>query len=260
MKQIYTTKLQAGLGLIEDTRILLNLWEPGMNPPRLLHTTLNSGVFPNMSARRVRNIVIECFAPRYLGNNEYPAWVLKPLSVSLSSAAFHQLLFLFTARANAILADFVKQVYWKRCAGGHVVIHNEEAREFVTRANQEGKTTTSWSESTIRRVAGYLTGCCSDFGLLELGRRSVRKIVPYRNSQELAGFLAYDLHFAGLGDNAVVAHPDWELFGLEKEDVRDELKRLALKGFWIIQTAGESTRISWSFRRWEEVIDVIVGR
>ena len=260
MKHLYTTKLQAGSGLIEDTRILLNLWEPGMNPQQLLHAALDTGAFPIMSARRLRNIVMECFAPRYLGDNEYPAWVLKPLSSSLSSTAFHQLLFLFTARANAILADFVKQVYWNRCAGGHVVIHNEEAREFVIQASQEGRTTTTWSESTIRRVSGYLTGCCSDFGLLEPGRRTVRKIVPFRNSQELAVFLAYDLHFAGLGDNAVIVHPDWELFGLEKEDVRDELKRLALKGFWIVQTAGESTRISWSCTRWEEVIDGIAGR
>lgn len=124
----YTTKLQAGLGLIEETRILLDLWEPGMQSTELYQIALNSGCFPNVSARRLRNIVAECFTPRYLADGEYPANVLKQLHNRLSSQVFSQLLFLFTARANVMLADFVKDVFWDRYAGGRDSISNQDVK------------------------------------------------------------------------------------------------------------------------------------
>ena len=74
---MYTTQLQAGLGLIPETRLLLSLWKPGMSSPALYQAVLKSGEFPNVSARRLRNIVRECFAPRYLVADGRPAQYLK---------------------------------------------------------------------------------------------------------------------------------------------------------------------------------------
>ena len=253
----YTTQLQAGLGVIDETRVLLDLWQPGMKPSALFQAALDSGDFPNVTARRLRNIVAECFAPRYLVKDDYPATTLKELVNNLSSTELTQLFFLFTSRANTILADFVKQVYWMRYAGGQVAISTDNAKDFVVQANQNGKTIRYWSDSTIKRVSTYLTGCCADFGLLEKGRKSVRKIMPFRIQQKTIAFLAYDLHFAGFGDNAVISHPDWELFGLQKENLREEMKRLSLKGFFIVQSAGDVISIGWNYKSWEELIDGI---
>ena len=83
---MYTTQLQAGLGLIEETRLLLSLWHEGANATELYRLALNSGTFPNISARRLRNIVVEGFAPRYLGPDGTPADSLKCLAASLSSS------------------------------------------------------------------------------------------------------------------------------------------------------------------------------
>ena len=65
-ERFYTTQLQAGLGLIEETRLLLDLYEPEMSTRDLFNKALESGLFPRVSARRLDNIVRECFAPRYL--------------------------------------------------------------------------------------------------------------------------------------------------------------------------------------------------
>ncbi len=46
----------------------------------------------------------ECFAPRLLNKEDYPADVLKKLSPSLTVPEFNQLLYLFAARANVILS------------------------------------------------------------------------------------------------------------------------------------------------------------
>jgi Putative inner membrane protein (DUF1819) len=243
--------------MVEETRTLLDLWDEGMDSTALNTAALSSGRFPGISARRLHNLVTECFAPRYLVNDATPARLLKSVDRLLPSRESEQLMFLFTCRATPILADFVREVYWPAYAAGRNTLDNDEARVFVNRANQDGKTTTPWSDSTIRRAAGYLTGCCADFGLLERGTRRVRQILPYRLEPRVATILAYDLHFAGLGDNSLIAHADWALFGLDAADVLAELKRMALNGLVIVQTAGSVIRVGWHYKTIGEVIDAV---
>ncbi len=250
----YNVNLQAGLGLIDETKQLLNLWQPGMSSALLFEAALNSGQFGSMSARRLTNLVKECFAPRYLIQKGIPARLIKSALPMLTTIAGEQLFLLYTTRANQILADFIRDVYWPKYVQGYLSVSNEDARQFVLKANQIGKTQQIWSDTTIRRVSSYLTGACADFRLLESGTKSVRKILSFRIQPTTLAWLAYDLHFQGLGDNAVIHHPDWQIFGLQPEDVRQELRRLSLKGFFIIQTTADSTHISWSYENWEQLI------
>ena len=253
----YTTQLQAGLGLVNETKALLDLWSPGMSANQLHQVALESGRFPTVTARRLRNIVVECFAPRYLVASGAPATHLKRLSAAISSSDLTQFLLVFTARANTILSDFVRQVYWARYAGGYPEITNEDARSFVERGIDDGKTAKRWSETTVRRVSAYLTGCCADYGMLERGLRSSRRILPFHISSSVAAYLAYELHFSGIGDNALLTHEDWQLFGLAREDALEEIKRLSLNGLLIVQAAGDVVRISWKYQTMEEVCDVL---
>ena len=253
----YTTQLQAGLGLIEETRLLLSLWDKGMNATDLYRLALNSGTFPNVSARRLRNLVVEGFSPRYLGSDGIPAAYLKCLAASLSSAELSQLFFLYTCRANQILADFVRAVYWERYAAGGSVLSTDDARHFVRQATCSGRTEKIWAESTIRRVSSYLMGCCADFGLLGQRSSAGRKMATWRIETKVGGFLAHELHFQGLADNANLSHPDWQLFGLTPGDTREEFKRLSLRGYFILQSAGEVTRIGWKYKSMEGSIGVL---
>ncbi|KFG67130.1 DUF1819 family protein [Microvirga sp. BSC39] len=253
----YTTQLQAGLGLVAETKALLDLWRPGMSTRQLQEVARESGSFPTITARRLRNIVNECFAPRYLISDASPAAHLKRLAAYVPMADLMQLMLLFTSRANPILGDFIREIYWARYAGGYQQISNEGARAFVERAIDDNRTSKRWSETTVRRVAAYLTGCCADYGLLEKGAKSNRRILPYRVTPTASAYLAYDLHSKGLGDNALLTHQDWQLFGMSREDVIDELKRLSLKGHMIVQAAGDVVRIGWKHQSMEALCDVI---
>lgn len=253
----YTVRLSAGLGLLAETPILLDLWQPGMATATLTRVARESGRFPGLSAARLANLVADGFALRYLVDQGAPARWLQRLQPHLARREFTQLLFLFTCRAHAILTDFVCEVYWPAYAAGRATLANTEAQLFVTRGNQAGKTTTPWAESTIRRAAGYLTGCCADFGLLERGARTQRRLLPYRLEPRVATIMAYERHFAGWGDNRLVAAPDWALFGLSPVDVVATLKHLALNGQLIVQTAGAVTQLSWIYTTMDEVIDAI---
>lgn len=254
--RFYTTQLQAGLGLLDETRQLLQVYERGMTASQLFDAALQSGRFPLVTARRLRNVVSECFAPRYLRDAQV-ALQLKLLVNRFNTAELNQLFFLYTARANLVLADFVREVYWARYSAGRNDIDLEDARSFVTHSVREGKTQKPWSETTIKRISSYLMGCCADYGLLTTTGRNQRSITAYRILPRVAAFLAYELRFGGLGDNQIVSHPDWSLFGLEPEDVKDQLKRMSLQGLLIFQSASNVVHIGWTYKTMEELIDVV---
>lgn len=255
-QRYYTTQLQAGLGLLEETRQLLQVYQPGMSASQLYEAALASGRFPLVTARRLRNIVVECFAPRYMCD-PYVAARLKSLVDHFTTAELNQLLFIYTARANLVLADFVREVYWARYSAGRNDLQLEDARTFVNNSVREGKTQKPWSETTIKRISSYLMGCCADYGLLTTTGRNQRSIAAYRILPKVAAYLAYDLKFSGLGDNQIVSSSDWDLFGLERTDVRDQLKRLSLQGLLIFQAASDVVHIGWTYKSMEELIDVI---
>ncbi len=254
----YTTQLGAGLGLIEEIQGLLEQWRPGMSSQALFESALNSGEFPNITARRLRNIVAECFAPRYLNPVSQPAIWLQRLNHKVSTRALNQLFFVYTVRANLILRDFVTELFWERYASGYTELSTEDSKEFVNRATHDGKTKALWSETTVKRQTSYLLSVCVDYKLLKPLSRAGKLITPIRIDPCATIILAYDLHLQGIADNNIINHPDWQLFGLQPEDVRDELKRLGVNNFWIIQTAADVVSISWSYKTMEEVVDVII--
>lgn len=254
---MYDTNLAMGLGLIEETRILLRVWSPDSAPIQLYQEVLSLGILSNVSAYRLRNIVVRCFANRYLVKNGEPAIYLKRLLPVLSPSEITQLFFIYTCRANPIFADFVRDVYWASYESAAEVVTKDKAEEFVRRAIDDGKTPSRWAEGQIERMGRYLTGCCSDFGLLGGASSKGRRILSYRIESKVLSYMAYELHFAGVGDNALLTHEDWQLFGLTREDVLDEIKRLSLKGLLIIQAAGDVIRISWKLQDMEALCDVL---
>ncbi|MEW8419747.1 MAG: BrxA family protein [Candidatus Thiodiazotropha endolucinida] len=254
---IYNTNLAMGLGLIDETNVLLELWAPPMEARELFNKVLELGILPNISAYRLKNIVVRCFAPRFLYPEGPPAKYLKRLKIDLASSELTQLFFLYTCRANPILTDFIKNVYWEKYVAGSELITRDDALQFIRRAIDDGKTPSRWAEGQIKRVGRYLIGCCADFGLLSNRTSIGRRIAPFSIEPRVAAFLAHDLHFSGLGDNAVTSHSDWQLFGMTKSDVRDEFKRLSLRGHFIHQSAGDITHIGWKHKRMEEFVDVL---
>jgi hypothetical protein len=179
------------------------------------------------------------------------------LATKLTAPELNQLMLIYTARANLILADFVTEIYWVRYSAGRNEIDLEDARTFVVNSVREGRTQKPWSETTIKRISSYLMGCCVDYGLLINNGRNQRLIAAYRILPKVAAYLAYELKFSGLGDNQIVSHSDWALFGLERADVRDQLKRLSLQGLLIFQAASDVVHIGWTYKSMEELTDVI---
>lgn len=254
---MYTTQLQAGQGLVDETRTLLAIWEPMIGTQELYQAALASGHFTNVTARRLRNIVAECFAPRYLVDDMQPARTLKVIANQVSLGELKLLFLYYTCRANEILADFVRDVYWQRYAGGYSEVSKEDAERFVRRGLDEGKMGKRWSDSTIRRVSGYLLGCCGDYGLLSPAKSGKRQMQTLNITPNVAGTIAHELHFRGVGDTSLSLRDEWSWLGLDEHEVLGRLKELSARGWFIIQSAAGFTQISWKFKSMEEFCDAV---
>lgn len=257
----YTTQLQAGLGMIQETLDLLRLWVPGTIPAHLADQAVQSGLFSRATARRTRNLVAEMFAPRYLANGGAVASRLKFLQEQkFSYDALTQICYLQTARSQHVFGDFVIEVYWPKYMAGATSLKKDDAERFIHQALDSGKMQKRWSESTIKRISGYVLGCCIDFDLLSGSGRNDRAIKRFSIRNDTALYLAYDLHFSGLSDMAVANHIDWKLFGLDSQEVVRLLKTLSHDGHLLIQSSAELVQISWTYKTIEECLNALTQR
>ena len=254
----YTTQLQAGLGMVAETLELLRIWEPGMIPSRLADRAVKEGVFSRATARRARNLAAEMFAPRYLAQHGLAAGQLKYLTNHRASPeTISQLCYLYTARAQQIFADFVIEVFWPRYHSGAASLSRKDAEAFIRQAMDTGRMHARWAESTVKRVSGYLIGCCADFGLVAAAGKNDRAIQRFRIRSDTAIYLAYDLRFAGLDGKSLVHHADWRLFGLDAQEVVAVLRNAANDGHLMIQSSGEIVDISWKYPTMKECLHAI---
>jgi hypothetical protein len=256
-KREYTAALAKGHGIIEETLALLEIWESGMSTQNLAETAIREGVLRRATAKRAKDLVARVFAPRYLVDDGRPAKQLKMLiNEGANLGSMEQLFFVYTARANVVFHDFVREVYWSKYTAGSTEIATEDARRFLENAYTMGRLPKRWSDAMTSRIARGLYGCLADFKLCENARRSNRKILRFNISSLTSLYLAHELHFSFYSDNGILDHADWQLFGLEKLEVVRELQRVSNDHF-ILQFSGELLRISWKYQSMEEAIRAI---
>lgn len=247
--------------MVRETISLLRLWEPTDTAATLAEKAISQGVFSRNTARRSLNIVKEMFAPRFLRDGGRPAKTLKLLvEANTPHEDLTQLFFVQTARAQAIFGDFVTDVYWSRYRAGANRITRSEPKTFIQQALDYGRMQKRWTPSSVRRVSGYLLGCCADFGLVRGSGRPDWSISRFAIRPTVVNLLVHDLHFSGLSDFALTRHQDWRLFGLETHEVINQLKNLAHDGHLIIQATPELVHITWKYKTMEDCARAIAKR
>ncbi|MDB6175050.1 MAG: putative inner rane protein [Chthoniobacteraceae bacterium] len=255
---IYNTNLSKAQGLIPETFELLALWEPGMTPIQLKSQVQSTGALGKATETRVNDIVTRGFAQRYLIEGGKPAaWLKRMLADQVSRSALRQIILIFTARHNPVLHDFLTSTYWSKVFAGSGEITKADTREFLERAASEGRIQPRWADSIMERVTRYLLGTLEDFQMIEENRTGRRLTRPLTIHPETVRFLAHDLHFRGIDDRDLPAHPDWGLFGLMPADVIAHLEKEAARGHMQVQNAGQILRIEWKYSDMDHTLDAI---
>lgn len=255
----YSTALAQAQGIFSETLTLFDLWEEGMAANDLFEKARAQNVLGSASERRLRNIVIEGFASRYL---RQPVQEAAPTLKALFCASAHtpflqQLNLLYTARQHGILFDFIKDEYWAKVAVGAPSVLAKDVGVMIDKGLLTGKLEKNWSPSVRERVSGYVLGTAADLGLLGASRAGRRPIEYWRPLDELQVYLAYDLHFYGFSDDEIVASEEWQLLGLSRNDVSESISRLQQGGHWIAQDTGHLIRIEWNYKTRKELINAL---
>ena len=256
--QRYTISICKGSAFIEETKTLLRAWHPTETLGEFRERVLREDLLGKKTAYRTNDIVRRVFARRLLTPDNRPALLMKRLLAGKDSARLvSDLLLLYAARNDETLRDVIVKLYWPTVREGSLTLNPGRVVAFLQEAEAKGKMSEPWSEQVKLRVARGLLKALLDFGLLKEVSRGRRETVYFHVTDGSIVYLAYDLHFSGLSDAAVVGHLDWGLYGLRNADVPAALDRLSSEGWWLAQSAGSVTRISWKFPAMEEVINVL---
>jgi hypothetical protein len=254
----YTTNLSKAQGMIPETFELLELWEPAMSVLDLKARVRETGALGRATQVRVDDIVGRAFAQRFLAGNGPPALYLRRmLQHRVPRGVLRQVILIYTARANRILHDFVREVYWTKHESGAGEVGKQDAREFIERAISRGDVQPRWSDTMIERVTRYLLGTLVDFELITANAFGQRQIRPIFVAPETVVYLAYELHQSGADDQELVRHPDWGLLGLSQANVISSLENAATQGHLFIQHSGALVRMEWKYARMEDMIDAL---
>jgi hypothetical protein len=252
----YTIALCKGGALVDETRTLVRHWTPGEEVGRFVDRILRENILARATAHRTKDIVRRVFARRFLFPTDTPARRLKRLVRKKTlRRLFTEVVFLYAARADNLLYDFTTEVFWPACRRGRSALTTEDVLTFLAEAADRGRIEHSWSAEVQVKIARGVLSTLRDVEFLRYERGSRRAVVPYHLSCEGVAYLAQELHDEGLSDFAICNHPDWKLFGLDRERLLGRFDALAEDLGLLAQRAGSVVRITWKQASVEELIN-----
>jgi hypothetical protein len=252
--KVYNIDLCKGTGLIQETFLLLNLYHSDMSKKEMTQEAIKSNLLVKASDKRIKDIVEIAFYKRYVNNDSLiPVYLQVMIKKSLSLEVLIQIFLLYTSRANLILSDFITEVYWPEVQKGIKDLDFNYSRKFISEIIRQTDLISGWSETTQKRMASYLISSLVDFRFLD----KKRKVRPVFLHDITANYLAHELHFKGLSDNAVVEAEEWKLFGYSRFETIKHLERLSFQGHYIFQNSGEILKITWFYKNMQEFTNAI---
>ena len=247
----YNSNLLKGTGLIQETLTLLESYEENESLSDFHQRIFESGLLSKSTEGRIKDIVKNVFAIRYLRYDLPIPIYLKEMRANYASMdVIIQLFYIYTCRANPILRDFVEQVYFPLTSKSFSALKASDPKDFIKDALLDERILVSWSDSTISKVSEHIIATLIDFRLIERNKT----FLPYRLIELSANYLIHELHFRGFSDYDIWHHEDWKLFGLREEEVIKEIEKISFSGAFIFQFSGELLRISWQYNNMEEFI------
>lgn len=252
--RVYNSDLLKGTGLIQETMVLIDLYRAGMSKLDLVKLVLEFNPLAKDHENRTKDIINHTFYRRFLKDGESTVLEIQALRNNyISLEIINQIIFIYTCRANLILFDFVKEIFQNFSKNGNLILPEKSEIEFIESAIRDSRIPLKWSDSTKQRVARHIGACLNDFRLTDKSKR----ILPFYINDLTANYWIHKQHFAGLSDASIIELDEWNLFGLDRQDVLNLMHRLSLAGSFVYQHSGELIKITWNYKSMNEFINGI---
>lgn len=248
----YNSNLLKGTGLIQEMLVLIEAYNPEESALDFQKRVLEQGILSKSTDTRTIDIVGNIFRTRFLDQKlDAPTYIKLMRDNYVSMEVITQLFLVYTCRANPILADFIRDVYYRLIQDGKAKVSTEDPKEFIRSALSDGRILRSWSASTIQKVSEHINACLIDFGLTDRSKH----ILPFRALDLTVNYFLHELHFQGCSDLEILHHKDWEVFNLDPSSLASVAERISYKGTFIFQYSGEILNIGWNYPTMAEFIE-----
>jgi hypothetical protein len=213
---IYTSRIIKASALIADTKVLLAEWDLERSVVENLDRARRENIFGKASRKRVEDI-LTIFRQRYFDDADVGAALVTLAQSGAPAQWIDPLLYFFSTQNDRTLRDIVVEVIYPR----HLAGYTDLPVEYVVRAIRnwvaEGKTTTSWGDKTILRVAQNSLAALRDFGVLQ---GAVHKgIAPIYLPNPSFALMALWLQQRERSGDRILHSDDWKLFFLPVQGV-----------------------------------------
>jgi hypothetical protein len=254
------TGLIKGTASLDELVTLFLHWDEKEPPTLYAKRVQAEGILTKATSKRSEDLVLRVFVPWFLQPNVNGAKILRALApVTAERQVLQELIFLFKARAEQVLYDYILERFWPAYNDGALYLQPSEIEEFLQFSQESGRVEKSWAKYTQYRLAMGILGALKEVGFIREEKYRLYAYNPIEINPFTVAFLAYELHFASQTDAALVEHPDWRLFGLERARVVERLSELGEQGGLIVQQAGSIVRLTWLYASMDEVIHAYYG-
>jgi hypothetical protein len=175
-----------------------------------------------------------------------------------SPAALDRILYFHAVKSDRLLYDIVTEVLLPLKTQGITDIDVIEIEKTLAKWVSEGKTTSPWSENTIRRVTQGLLSTLRDFGVL--AGAVYKRIAPAYLPVEVFAYIMFYLKQRQPSGAKLIAMPDWKLFFLPHEGVERFLIEAHQHHLLEYHAAGAVTRLTFPAQTLEEYAHVLTER
>lgn len=128
-------------------------------------------------------------------------------------------------RDEFLVRDFLVNWLHEQYQDGAFRVRSNDVIPYLKRLpDRDVEVDSSWSESTLNRVASGLLSIASNFGILE--GKQVREFTSYHLSDIALMYLLHAMNDVLSNAHRIVQVTDWRMYMMESEDVERELLRL----------------------------------
>src|SRR5436305_13396749 len=164
--KVYTSKIIKAGALLPDTKTMLANWDETHSVTENLNRFQRENIFGKASRSRIEDI-LAIFRQRYLTSESVTGALVTLVQGGFPNEALDRILYFYAAQSDALLHDTVTVVLSGFYNTGKTDVTVRDIQMAISRWVAEGKTTESWSEYTILRVAQGLLSTLRDFGALQ---------------------------------------------------------------------------------------------
>ena len=243
----FTSKIIKGGALLDDTRRVVEAWDPSRSPAENLGHLRALDVLGKRSSVRAEDVLKRAIVPRLVTPGTQ---VIGALRLLLDDpGAFKAACYYESAREDCLLAAFAEGPVFDWWEAGRTEVRVAEVVDWLTRLGDgpNGR----WSPGLKTRVAQGLLATLRDFGVL---RGAVRKqIVDPQLGPVGFAYVAWREHERGASSRRLVSSRVWRRWLLDEASVLRHFSDLARRGVLKFSAAGSTVRVDWVAKGLEEV-------